>query len=157
MIIRGLLLAVMLLSSLFSSACSQNALGMQDGYYTAETASFDKDGWKEYIAIYVNDNKIITVEYNAKNSSGFIKSWDMQYMRNMNEASGTYPNKYARAYAVALLNRQNPAKVDAITGATHSGVKFQLLAEAAIAQAKAGDKKVAFVELPAAEGKKVKD
>ena len=121
---------------------------MQDGYYTAEAANFDENGWKEYITIYVSNDKIITVEYDAKNASGFIKSWDMEYMRVMNEKDGTYPNKYVRAYTEALLNRQEPEKVDAVAGATHSHTTFQLLARAAMKQAEMGDKNVAFVQVP---------
>ena len=92
-------------------ACSQNAQQMHDGYYTAEVTSFDDQGWKPFLTIYVSNNKIVTVEYNAKNASGFIKSWDMDFMRRMKSAVGTYPNKYVRAYAAALLDKQNPAWV----------------------------------------------
>lgn len=136
-----------LIFTIFASACSGNDSEMHNGYYSAESASFDEYGWKEYITIYVSDNKIVTVEYNARNASGFIKSWDMDYMRVMAAKNGTYPNEYARAYSVSLLNWQNPSDVDAISGATHSHTSFQLLAEAAIAQAKMGDKQVALVEM----------
>jgi major membrane immunogen (membrane-anchored lipoprotein) len=134
------------------SSCSSarspdtEALKLYDGYFTAEAASFDSQGWKEFVSIYVNNNKIVTVEYNAKNASGFIKSWDMDYMRLMNASKGTYPNKYTRTYAQALLNRQDPSKIDAMTGATESWRSFVLLAGAAIDQAKAGNKKVAFID-----------
>jgi major membrane immunogen (membrane-anchored lipoprotein) len=117
----------------------------------AEAASFDAHGWKEYLSIYINNNRIVTVEYNAKNASGFIKSWDMDYMREMNAHNGTYPNQYTRAYSVALLDLQDPARVEVVAGATDSHASFRLLAEAAIAQAKAGDKRVAFVEIPGNE------
>ncbi|MDR2662434.1 MAG: FMN-binding protein [Treponema sp.] len=124
----------------------QNAF--PDGYYTAETADFDAYGWKEFLSIYINNGRIVSVEYNAKNSSGFIKSWDHDYMRLMNAADGTYPNEYTRIYAAALLNRQNPKSIDAISGATASFQVFQLLAEAVLKQARAGAKEVALVELP---------
>lgn len=141
-------MALTLAFAISLSACSTTASEMKDGYYTAEAADFDQYGWKEFITVYVNNNKIITVEYNAKNASGFIKSWDLDYMRTMNSECGTYPNEYARSYSVSLLNWQDPAKVDAVTGATHSYSSFQVLAEAVIAQARAGDKQVAFVTLP---------
>lgn len=142
-----LLMAILSIAALLS-ACSQKTSEMQDGYYSAEMASYDAYGWKEFITIYVSDNNIVTVEYNAKNSSGFIKSWDMNYMRTMAAECGTYPNEYTRAYAVSLINWQDTAEVDAVSGATHSHITFRLLAEAAIAQAKAGDKQVALVEQP---------
>jgi major membrane immunogen (membrane-anchored lipoprotein) len=121
---------------------------MADGYYTAAAASFDKHGWKEFVSIFVNNNRIVTVEYNARNESGFIKSWDIIYTRTMNAVNGIYPNKYTRIYASALLNRQDPGRIDALTGATDSWKIFQILAAAAIDHARAGDKKVAQVEIP---------
>ena len=150
---RRLLALILLLAAVsLLSACSGRSDDiMQDGYYTAVMSEYDDNGWKEFLTIYVSDNKIVTVDYNARNSSGFIKSWDMDYMRTMNAAVGTYPNEYVRTYRVSLLNWQNPDDVDAVTGATHSHITFQLLAEAAIAQSKAGDKQVALVENPAIE------
>lgn len=129
-------------------ACASSSADIQDGYYTAMAAEFDAYGWKEYLTICVSDNRIVTVEYDAKNESGLVKSWDMEYMRRMNATDGTYPNQYTRIYSEGLLNRQEPSEVDAITGATESHGTFQLLAEAAIAQARSGDKNIAYVQLP---------
>ena len=56
-------------------------------------------GWKEYITILVKGGSIVSVEYNAENASGFIKSWDNAYMQNMLHSNGTYPNEYTRYYA----------------------------------------------------------
>lgn len=142
-LIPGLLLALAL-----TGGCSSETSGLQEGYYTAEAVAYDSRGWKRYMTIYVNQDKIVTVEYNAKNASGFIRSWDMDNMRRMNAESGTYPNKYARAYAVALLNRQDPALIDAVPGAANHLESFQLLAEAALERARKGDKTVIFVQLP---------
>ena len=130
------------------SACSQSTEKMQDGYYTAESVGFDAYGWKPFITIYVSSNKLTTIEYNAKDASGFIKSWDVDWMRKMKAQVGTYPNKYSRAYAEDLLNKQDPSKVNPIPGTASSYDWFKLLAEAAIKQSKSGDKKVAFVDLP---------
>lgn len=128
--------------------CSADSTGLKEGYYTAEAASFDSQGWKRFMTIYVNQDRIVTVEYNAKNASGFLRSWDMDNMRRMNAETGTYPNKYARAYAVSLINRQDPALIDAVPGAAGHLEPFQLLAQAAVEQARKGDKSVAFVQLP---------
>lgn len=149
--ILSIFLAALLAALLFCS-CSSSGNGMVDGFYTAEAAEFDEHGWKEYITIYVKNGAIITVDYNAKNASGFIKSWDMEYMRVMYSTDGTYPNEYTRVYADALLNQQDPGKVDAIAGATHSHGSFQQLAEAAIQQAVLGDENVVFVNLTGATG-----
>ena len=145
-----LLLLAALLPLLFLNACQGSERAMRDGFYSAEAAVLDEHGWKEYITIYVSDNAIVTVDYNAKNASGFIKSWDMAYMTTMNAVDKTYPNKYTREYAEALVDRQDPYRIDVITGATHSHSSFQLLARAAIEQAYAGDKNVAYVDLTGA-------
>ncbi|MDR1514140.1 MAG: FMN-binding protein [Synergistaceae bacterium] len=117
---------------------------LKDGYYTAEAAEY-YHGWKEFLTIYVKNGKIITAEYDAKNASGFIKSWDMDYMRRMNKADNNYPNRYTRAYVSELLNRQGLEGMDAMSGATESFDSFKLLAITVLAHAKAGNKRVAFV------------
>jgi major membrane immunogen (membrane-anchored lipoprotein) len=121
---------------------------LADGYYTAEAASYNSHGWKEYIAIYVDNNKIVTVDYNAKNASGFLRSWDMDYMRRMGALAGTYPTAYGREYSAALLRLQEPEGIDALAGATNSCASFKILAATAISRARAKDKSVALVELP---------
>lgn len=143
------ILAPLALMLALAAACSPaEGPGLKDGYYTAEASGFDSLGWKRFMTIYVNQDRIVTVEYNAKNASGFLRSWDMDSMRRMNAEAGTYPSKYARAYAVALINRQNPAQVEAVPGADRYLESFRLLAEAAIDRARRGDRSVAFVDLP---------
>jgi major membrane immunogen (membrane-anchored lipoprotein) len=133
------------------TAASPRQGKMSDGYYSACAAEFDSHGWKEFVTIYIHHGKIAAVDYNAKNSSGFIKSWDMDYMRRMDAEDGTYPNEYTRAYANALLARQDPALVEVISGATVSHSSFRLLAEAALVQAKDGSTGIAFVPIPEEE------
>jgi major membrane immunogen (membrane-anchored lipoprotein) len=121
---------------------------LADGYYTAEGASYDDYGWKDYITIYVDNNNIATVEYDAKNAGGFLRSWDMDYMRLMGTQLGIYPAIYSREYSAALLRLQGPEGIDALAGATRSYNVFKILAETAISQARAHNKNVALVELP---------
>jgi major membrane immunogen (membrane-anchored lipoprotein) len=144
---RYLLPALLLLASLLPG-CPSRTQEMQEGYYTAEAASFDAEGWKDFITIYVSQDRIVTVEYNARNASGLIKSWDVGYTRRMKTAAGTYPNRYFRAYAADLLLRQDPAAVRVLPGAEDALALFRLLAEAAIAHARTGDKSLAFIEPP---------
>ncbi len=129
-----ILISIMVFSVFLLGGCGNK---MQDGFYTAESAEYSH-GWKEYVCIMVKDNEIVSVEYNAKNPSGFIKAWDNEYMRNMNPVSGTYPNEYTRICAKQLIDRQS-SDTDVVTGATHSSTGFPLLAQAAIDQAKRGD------------------
>lgn len=144
---RDVMISIVLILALLFCSCQNNETSMKDGYYYAETSDFDEHGWKEYITIYVANDTIITVDYNAKNASGFVKSWDMEYMTIMNGTDGIYPNRYTREYVEALLTLQDPYEIDAITGATHSYNTFQALAIKAIEHAYAGDESVAYVDL----------
>lgn len=132
-----------LVSVLLLSGC-QSQSEMKDGFYTAEMSSYSH-GWKEYVCIMVKDNQIVSVEFNAKDSSGYIKAWDNGYMQNMLTVKGTYPNEYTRYYAAELLAQQNDSAIDALTGATSSGNNFNQLIKAVIEQAKKGDSTVVTV------------
>lgn len=134
---------VMLMTSQIMGCNVMNS--MEDGYYTAEMAEYSF-GWKEYVCIQVRNDVIVSVEFNAKNESGFIKAWDNAYMKNMGRSQGIYPNKYTREYAQQLIEGQKDTQVDAISGATNSGENFKKLAEAVIEQAKVGDTSVKLVE-----------
>ena len=94
----------------------------------------------------MKDGSIVSVEYNAENASGFIKSWDNAYMQTMLHSNGTYPNEYTRNYANQLLEGQGQGSIDAITGATSSHASFQILAQAVVEQARKGDSSIAIVD-----------
>ena len=141
--ISVILLSLLLLASLLTACGSPT--GLQDGYYTAQAAEFNF-GWKEYITILVKGGRIISVEYNAENASGFIKSWDNAYMQTMLHSNGTYPNQYTRNYANQLLEGQSADGIDAITGATSSWGSFQKLAQAVLEQARQGDSSIVYVD-----------
>ena len=134
----------LLLAAALLTACG-GGTGLKDGYYTAQAAEFNH-GWKEYITIMVKGGSIVSVEYNAENPSGFIKSWDNAYMQNMLHSNGTYPNEYTRFYARQLLEGQGQGSIDAISGATSSYNSFQKLASAVLEQARKGDSSIVLVD-----------
>ena len=138
-----ILLSLLLVPPLLA-ACGEQT-GLQDGYYTAQAEEFSH-GWREYITILVKGGSIVSVEYNAENASGFIKSWDNAYMQNMLHSNGTYPNEYTRYYARQFQEDQNADSIDALTGATSSHSSFQLLSEAVLEQARQGDSSVRVVD-----------
>ena len=135
---------IFLLLVLPLTACSEKT-ELQDGYYTAQAKDFSH-GWKEYITIMVKGGSIVSVEYNAENASGFIKSWDNTYMQTMLQVGGTYPNEYTRYYAGQLLEGQGKEDIDALSGATSSYDSFQKLETAVLEQAKKGDSSIALVD-----------
>ena len=143
--IRKKAMGLLFILTIFAlTACSPKT-DLQDGYYTAQAAEFSH-GWKEYITIMVKGGTIVSVEYNAENPSGFIKSWDNAYMQTMLHTNGTYPNEYTRNYANQLLAGQGKGEIDAISGASSSHGTFQLLAQAVLEQAQKGDSSIVFVE-----------
>ncbi len=135
--ILALAAAVLLLTSCGSGSGTSAA--------TAQAAKFSH-GWKEYITIMVKGGAIVSVEYNAENASGFIKSWDNAYMQNMLHSNGTYPNEYTRNYAGQLLENQGKGEIDAISGASSSWGSFQKLAAAVLEQARKGDSSIVQVD-----------
>ena len=139
------ILVSLLLTASLLTACG-NQTGLQDGYYTAQVSEFSH-GWKEYITILVKGGSIVSVEYNAENASGFIKSWDNAYMQTMRQSSGTYPNEYTRYYTNQLLEGQGESGIDALTGATSSHGTFQVLAQAVLEQARKGDSSIVLVDV----------
>ena len=141
--IVAIFLSLLLMMSLLTACGDQPRL--QDGYYTAQAEEFNY-GWKEYITILVKGGNIVSVEYNAENASGFIKSWDNAYMQNMLHVNGTYPNEYTRYYAGQLLEGQGNGEYDALTGASSSFDSFQKLAAAVIEQARKGDSSIVIVD-----------
>ena len=130
---RFLCFALALLLGVSLSACGSKT-DLQDGYYTAQAAEYSH-GWKEYITIMVKGGSIVSVEYNAENASGFIKSWDNAYMQTMLHSNGTYPNEYTRYYAGQLL-----------AGRSSSYDSFQKLAAAVLEQARKGDSSIMLVD-----------
>ena len=138
------ILVSLLLTASLLTACG-NQTGLQDGYYTAQVSEFSH-GWKEYITILVKGGSIVSVEYNAENASGFIKSWDNAYMQTMRQSSGSYPNEYTRYYANQLLEGQGESGIDALAGATSSHGTFQVLAQAVVEQARKGDSSIVLVD-----------
>ncbi len=138
---RGI--AIVCAAMMILTGCSEKT-SLQDGYYTAQAAQFSH-GWREYITIMVKGGSIVSVEYNAENASGFIKSWDNAYMQNMYHVNGTYPNEYTRYYAGQLLEDQGDESIDLLTGATSSGISFKKLSAAVLEQARQGDSSIVSV------------
>ena len=141
-ILKAALASLLLLLTL--TACGPGT-ALQDGYYTAQAAQFSH-GWKEFVTIMVKGGEVVSVEYNAENASGFIKSWDNAYMQTMLHSNGTYPNEYTRYYARQLLEGQGEQPIDALSGASSSHSTFQKLAAAVLELARQGNSQIIIVD-----------
>jgi len=142
---RFIMIFLVLMTMLSISGCKKEESRLEDGFYTVEMSDYI-NGWKEFVTIRVSGSKIVTVEYNAKNSSGFIKSWDIPYMHNMLDKKGTYPNRYTRTYAANFLATQSDKGIDAVSGASVSGGNFQKMASRLMEKARKGDDSLGIVE-----------
>lgn len=138
--------ALLAASVIITAGCTkqQEPEVLKDGTYTAQMEEYSH-GWKEYVTIIVKNGEVVTTEYNAENVSGFIKSWDNAYMKNMKSIQNTYPNEYTRYYAAQLTGQKEAPEIDLLSGASSSGGNFQKLSEAVIKQALKGDSSVAAV------------
>jgi len=140
-------LAVLLLFFAVLPGCAHDETVLHDGYYSAVAASFNNSGWKEFVTLYVYNNRIVTVEFNARNPSGLILSWDGMTLRSLKSKMRQHPNLVIRKYSQELVNRQRPENIRKITGDEYFYDSFIALAAAAMARARAGDKSVADVQL----------
>ena len=148
--IFGILLGLFVCMMVCGCGNSKEDNEFKDGYYTAVMSDYSF-GWKEYVTICVMKHEMVSVEYNARNKAGFIKSWDSAYMRNMNSVMGIYPNRYTRDYAAQLLGTKDTEEIDLLTGATNSGNNFRRLSAALLESARTGNTEIQVVETEPSE------
>lgn len=137
----------LVLASLFTVSVFAADGAVKDGTYKAETVGFDDHGWKPFVDVTYKEGKIVAVKFDyTSKQDGHLKTTDADYNKKMKAATGVSPSEYTVKFANALVEKQDPEKVDAITGATHSSEDFVIVANAAIQNAKAGKTEVAKVE-----------
>ncbi|MDV4149522.1 FMN-binding protein [Clostridium sp. AL.422] len=129
------LLAVAALATTIFVGCGSKEAGLKDGTYT-KTSEADERGYTSSIEIEVKDGKIATVKYDEVSADGVSKLDDEAYNTKMKEVSGSNPVEAIPALEASLVEKQDVAAVDAVTGATSTSDKFKALAEEALAEAK---------------------
>jgi len=133
------LLAVAALATTIFVGCGSKEeakeTGLKDGTYTA-TGDKDDKGNTASIEIEVKDGKIATVKYDEVAEDGTSKLDNEGYNTKMKEAAGTNPIEAFPALEAALVEKQDVAAVDAVTGATSTSNNFKTLAEKALSEAK---------------------
>jgi major membrane immunogen (membrane-anchored lipoprotein) len=113
---------------------SAYAQQLKDGVYYAEEASFDSHGWKGMITIVVKNGKITQVFYDEINKNNELKNLNNSYSQTMKAASKITPKDAVEKLSASLIAKQDPAKVDAVTGATGSVEKFKATAQKALSE-----------------------
>ncbi|WP_033829135.1 extracellular electron transfer flavoprotein PplA [Bacillus andreraoultii] len=112
---------------------------LKDGEYSLEEKNLDSTGWKTFIKMTVANGKISKVDYNYLNGDGKLKTDDEEYEKTMSEKSGTGPQEYIPELAKSLVEKQNAAEVEVVSGATHSSHAFKMYAAQLINAAQKGD------------------
>lgn len=103
-----------------------------NGDYTA-TGEADERGWTPAVTLTFENGKIVAVKFDETNADGKAKSTDEDYAKNMSAKTNVTPKDAYEQLQAALVEKQDPAAVDAVTGATSSSSKFVELAQKAIA------------------------
>jgi major membrane immunogen (membrane-anchored lipoprotein) len=111
-------------------------------------SEFNKDGWKDYLTVYVKNGTIITAEYNAFNQTGLLRSWDTDYLKSIYKPGLQSPNHYPRQYCSFLVAVQDPDRIQTIDGGRKTHEIFVLLAKSALDYSRQGKNEIAEVTLP---------
>lgn len=107
-----------------------------DGLYKAVDKDFDERGWRGASAVIIEDGKIVSAFFDEYNKDALYKSADADYAKNMEDKSGTTPSKATEALTKSLMEKQDAAAVDAVTGATGTYEGFKALMADALSHAK---------------------
>lgn len=128
------LLAVAALATTILVGCGDKA-AFKDGNYTAASEA-DEKGNTAKIDIEVKDGKIATVKYDEFSGDGVAKTTNEGYNKKMTDA-GSENNPFTGfpKLEASLVEKQDVAAVDAVTGVTSSSEKFKTLATEALSTA----------------------
>lgn len=120
--------------------------GLQDGEYRIEDENFSENGWKEALEMTVTDGEITDAYWESVNEEGVNKIEDEDYQETMTNVSGLGPQDFIPALENDLVEKQDPADVEIISGATGTAEKFQDYAEQLVDAAKEGNTETITVD-----------
>lgn len=140
------LCAVFFVVSLTSCVSAQNNSNYIDGTYNASFINYDSYGYKDYLRVVVEDGIIATVEYDAVNENGGLRSEDFDYEQRMEGQKDTYPRRYSADLVNRFLESKDLKNIDTIAGATWSSECFIALITALEENLKTGNTQTLLVE-----------
>lgn len=142
---KKLLAGLTLSTALVLSACGTDGGtettedGLQDGTYSLEELNFGSTGWKEGLEIVVEGGEITDATWTSVNEEGTNKIEDENYQETMTETDGTGPQDFIPGLEEALVEAQDPADVEVISGATGTSDKFKEYAQQLVDAAEEGN------------------
>ncbi|MDR0644443.1 MAG: FMN-binding protein [Treponema sp.] len=136
-------LGVIVLFAFAPVAFAQTVL--KDGTYRLEEKNYDH-GYRVVFEIIVKKGKITKVNYDNVNDKGGSKTKDNAYQASMKKVNGLGPKEFIPRLAKNFQKVQDPAKIDIITGASHSSESFKAYAEKLVEAAQNGDTTPIIIE-----------
>jgi major membrane immunogen (membrane-anchored lipoprotein) len=120
-------LAVALVAKAKAGDKAATLLPMNETYVAED--QLDKYGYKGKVQITFENGKISKVDYDEFDKNGKSKKADEKYAKNMKAKSKVTPAEASAKMVEGLLAKQDPAKVDAVTGATELSSRFTALVQ----------------------------
>ncbi|MBS4462596.1 FMN-binding protein [Aerococcaceae bacterium zg-B36] len=119
---------------------------LKDGEYKLESNA-DERGWAHSFTIVVKDGKITESKYDMVDKDGKLKSENEEYNKMMEEKSGASFAKAVEAYNKGLVEKQNVADVESVSGATSTYNSFAEYAKLLLEAAAKGNTETIKVEV----------
>lgn len=116
-----------------------NGEALQDGEYSLVEKNYDANDWKVSIKIVIDSGKIVESDYNYVNADGELKTEDDGYQEFMEGEVGVGPQDYIPTLNDELVEKQDPAEVDIVSGATTSAESFKNYAAQLVNASQKGD------------------
>ena len=113
--------------------------GLQEGTYRIEDLNFGETGWKEALEITVSGGEITEANWESVDEEGNNKIEDEDYQAAMSGVADVGPQDYIPALEESLVDAQDPADVEVVTGATSTSEKFQDYAQQLVDAAEEGN------------------
>lgn len=129
-------------AGLFVGCSTPETRPLIDGTYSVMFDQPDSTDWKAFMTIEISDGAITDVIYDYEgtgDNEGKLKSEDAAYNEAMFATKGTKPTIYLDELEKALLEHQDPDKVETVSGATTSSKDFRTFVEAVLASAREGN------------------
>lgn len=123
-----------------------NGAPLQDGVYKLEEKNIGSTGWRFVMEMTVEDGKITDSNYNYLNENNEYKTDDEEYQEKMTEHVGIGPQDFVPQLNQNLVDTQDPAEVEVISGATHSAEVFKIYAQQLINAAEKGNEEPIVID-----------
>lgn len=113
--------------------------GLQDGSYRIEELNFGGSGWKEGLEMTVENGEITDATFESVDEDGNNKIEDDDYQETMTEVSGLGPQDFIPELENAVVESQDPAEIEVVSGATGTSEKVQDYAQQLVNAAEEGN------------------